>query len=383
MSASRGPFPPTACQVEGAMLSRFFIDRPIFAMVIAIVIMLAGALSPSGPADRAVSRPSRRRRSCVIGANYPGARRPDGREFGDPGDRAAAHRPRPPALLPLVQRARTARSASASPSPPGTNPDIAQVQVQNKLQSRRMPLLPAEVQQQGDHRRQVAGASFLMVVALYDTSGRYTDDRHRRLSEQPPASTRSRGSTASATCSVFGGQYAMRIWLDPYKLQRLQADAVGRAHRRPRPRTSRSRPARSAASRRRPGQELERHRSPPSRACTRPEQFRRHHPARPSPTARWCGWATSRGSSSARRRLRLRQPAQRPPGRAASASSWRPGANALATADGGQAKRGGARRQPAPGPAARSSRSTPPPSSGCRSSTWSSPSSRRSCWSSR
>jgi len=99
---------------------------------------------------------------------------------------------------------------------PGTNPDIAQVQVQNKLQSA-LPLLPAAVTQQGIGVAKAQG-DFLMVVALYDTTGRYTSidiaDYLRSYLVDPLARINGVGNVR-----VFGGQYAIRIWLDPYKLQ--------------------------------------------------------------------------------------------------------------------------------------------------------------------
>src|SRR5665213_1215092 len=98
---------------------------------------------------------------------------------------------------------------------PGTNADIAQVQVQNKLQQA-TPLLPLEVQQQGLTVAKSQSA-FLLIVALYDTTGRYTDnDIADYLNSQmvdPLARVDGVGDVR-----VFGGQYAMRIWLDPYKL---------------------------------------------------------------------------------------------------------------------------------------------------------------------
>src|SRR5579864_2459000 len=99
---------------------------------------------------------------------------------------------------------------------PGTNPDIAQVQVQNKLQSA-LPLLPAQVTQQGIGVAKAQG-DFLMVVGLYDTTGRYSSidiaDYLRSDIVDPLARVNGVGNVR-----VFGGEYAMRIWLDPYKLQ--------------------------------------------------------------------------------------------------------------------------------------------------------------------
>jgi len=98
---------------------------------------------------------------------------------------------------------------------PGTDPDIAQVQVQNKLQQA-TPLLPQAVQQQGLTVAK-AQSSFLMVVALYDTAGRYTNvdiaDYMNSNLVDPLARIEGVGNVR-----VFGGQYAMRVWLDPFKL---------------------------------------------------------------------------------------------------------------------------------------------------------------------
>ncbi|MEO8927096.1 MAG: efflux RND transporter permease subunit, partial [Caulobacteraceae bacterium] len=98
---------------------------------------------------------------------------------------------------------------------PGTNADIAQVQVQNKLQQA-TPLLPVEVVQQGLTVAKSQSA-FLLIVALYDTTGRYTDvdlaDYLNSTMVDPLARVNGVGDVR-----VFGGQYAMRVWLDPYKL---------------------------------------------------------------------------------------------------------------------------------------------------------------------
>ncbi len=102
---------------------------------------------------------------------------------------------------------------------PGTNADIAQVQVQNKL-SQATPLLPTPVQQQGLVVSK-SGASFLMVLALYDTTGHYnnidiSDYVNSRLRD-PISRVNGVGNV-----NLFGGQYAMRIWLDPYKLNNFK-----------------------------------------------------------------------------------------------------------------------------------------------------------------
>ncbi len=158
-------------------MSRFFIQRPIFAVVIAIVIMLAGMLAilalpiAQYPTIAPPAVFDQRHLSRRLGR--------DGRKLGHPGHRAAAQGPRPPAVFLLDQQLER-------PGPDhrhlraGTNPDIAQVQVQNKLQAA-TPLLPAQVQQQGLVVAK-SQASFLLVVGLYDTDGRLHRHRHRRLS---------------------------------------------------------------------------------------------------------------------------------------------------------------------------------------------------------
>ena len=98
---------------------------------------------------------------------------------------------------------------------PGTNPDIAQVQVQNKL-TQATPLLPTEVQQQGLIVAK-AQADFILVVGLYDTDGRHdSTDLGDYLGSKlvdPISRLNGVGDTQE-----FGSLYAMRIWLDPYKL---------------------------------------------------------------------------------------------------------------------------------------------------------------------
>ena len=193
-------------------MSRFFIERPIFAMVIAIVIMLAGVLAI---------------RSLPI-AQYPNIAPPAVSIRGTyPGASAATVET---SLTQVIEQQLTGldgllyfSSTSSSNGQvqitatfqPGTNPDIAQVQVQNKLQQA-TPLLPLAVQQQGLVVAK-SQTDFLLIVALYDTTGRYTnvdiaDYINSKLGE-PLGRINGVGNV-----QVFGGQYAMRVWLDPYKL---------------------------------------------------------------------------------------------------------------------------------------------------------------------
>ncbi|HEX5648422.1 MAG TPA: efflux RND transporter permease subunit, partial [Steroidobacteraceae bacterium] len=126
-------------------MARFFIDRPIFAWVIAIIIMIAGALSIT---QLPISMyPTIAPPAVTISASYPGA-------SAEAVENAVTQiiEQNMKGLDGLIYMSATSQaSGQASVSltfESGTNPDIAQVQVQNKLQLA-MPLLPQEVQRQG------------------------------------------------------------------------------------------------------------------------------------------------------------------------------------------------------------------------------------------
>ena len=193
-------------------MSRFFIERPIFAAVIAIVISLAGALAIR--TLPVAQYPTIAPPEVGIGANYPGADAQTAQEsvtqIIEQQLQGLDH------LLYFTSDSEANGNIGIDAVfEPGTNPDIAQVQVQNKL-AEAIPLLPAEVQQEGIGVYK-SGASFLLIVALYDTSGRYTDldisDYLNSRLRDPLSRVNGVGNV-----SVFGGQYAMRIWLDPYKM---------------------------------------------------------------------------------------------------------------------------------------------------------------------
>jgi multidrug efflux pump len=193
-------------------MSRFFIERPIFAIVIATVICLAGVLAIlSLPVAQ---YPTIAPPSVVISANYPGA----SAQTVENGVTQIIEQ-QLKGLDHLLYFSSTSSSNGqvqiTTSFAPGTNPDIAQVQVQNKLQAA-TALLPAQVQQQGVTVAK-SQPSFLLVVGLYDTDGRHnsTDiaDIVNSRFVDPLARINGVGDL-----QLFGGQYAMRIWLDPYKL---------------------------------------------------------------------------------------------------------------------------------------------------------------------
>ncbi|WP_455923953.1 efflux RND transporter permease subunit [Pseudomonas putida] len=195
-------------------MSKFFIDRPIFAWVIALVIMLVGGLSiMSLPINQypAIAPPA-----IAIQVTYPGA---SAQTVQDTVVQVIEQQ------LNGIDNLRYVASESNSDGSmtitatfnQGTNPDIAQVQVQNKL-NLATPLLPQEVQQQGI-RVTKAVKNFLMVVGLVSTDGSMTKDdlsNYIVSNMQDPISR----TAGVGDFQVFGAQYAMRIWLDPAKLNK-------------------------------------------------------------------------------------------------------------------------------------------------------------------
>ncbi len=194
-------------------MARFFIDRPIFAWVIAIVIMLAGLLSVvTLPVAQypAIAPPA-----ITINANYPGA---SARTLEDTVTQVIEQRMK--GLDHLTYVSSTSDSSGTVTMTltfdPAADPDIAQVQVQNKLQLA-LPLLPQEVQRQGVQVSK-ARSNMLMVIGFVSTDGRMTATD---ISDYVAANMQDRISRVQGVGSVivFGSQYAMRIWLDPHKLQ--------------------------------------------------------------------------------------------------------------------------------------------------------------------
>ena len=197
-------------------MANFFIDRPIFAWVIAIVTMLAGALAIF--TLPIAQYPTIAPPSVTISASYPGA---------------SAETVENTVTQVIEQKMKgidNLRYMSATSSSngqmsieltfePGTDPDIAQVQVQNKL-ALATPLLPTQVQQQGVEVSKSSG-SFLMVVGLVSDDGRLTQTD---LADYLAANLQDPISRLSGVgdINIFGAEYAMRVWLDPNKLNSYQ-----------------------------------------------------------------------------------------------------------------------------------------------------------------
>ncbi|MEG5888199.1 efflux RND transporter permease subunit [Enterobacter ludwigii] len=194
------------------MLAKFFIQRPVFAAVVAICIMAAGSLALfTLPVEQ---YPDIAPPGVNITANYPGA---SAKTVEDSVTQVIEQQIKGiDGLLYFSSNSSSAGQARISLSfAQDTDPDIAQVQVQNAV-NQAVTRLPQEVQQQGITVTKSQGDS-LMVVALYDTSRKLTniDINDYLISNLQDPLSRVDGVGET---TVFGAQYAMRIWLDPYKL---------------------------------------------------------------------------------------------------------------------------------------------------------------------
>ena len=198
------------------MISRIFIERPIFAWVIAIIIMLGGIGAIMGLPI--AQYPDVAPPQVSIRATYPGASAETLQN----------------AVTQVIEQQLTGidgllyfSSSSSSRGQvtitvtfnKGTDPDIAQVQVQNQVQQG-VSRLPQQVQQQGIVVRK-SNPDFLLIAAVYDETNRRTNndvsDYLVSNLQDPLGRIPGVGDT-----NVFGSQYAMRIWLDPTKLASFQ-----------------------------------------------------------------------------------------------------------------------------------------------------------------
>ncbi|MAZ44893.1 MAG: hydrophobe/amphiphile efflux-1 family RND transporter [Legionellales bacterium] len=193
-------------------MARFFIDRPVFAWVIAIIIMLAGVISILRlPVEQ---YPNIAPPSVSINAVYPGA----------------SAETLENSVTQVIEQSLTgidymryfSSSSDSSGSvsitvtfEPEADADIAQVQVQNKLQSA-LPLLPQEVQQQGVTVTK-ANSSFLLVAGFYSEDGSISQSELGDILNSTVKDTIARVNGVG-NVTVFGEPHSMRIWLNPHKL---------------------------------------------------------------------------------------------------------------------------------------------------------------------
>ncbi|EWY37354.1 multidrug transporter [Skermanella stibiiresistens SB22] len=193
-------------------MSKYFIDRPVFAWVIAIVIMLAGGLSILGlPIEQ---YPSIAPPSVRINATYPGAsaQTVEGTvtQVIEQQMNGLDH------LRYISSNSDSSGTAQITLTfNPEADPDIAQVQVQNKLQLA-MPRLPQEVQQQGVQVSK-GNNTFLMVMGFVSSDGSKGQNDIADFVASNIQDPISRVSGVG-TLTLFGAQHAMRVWLDPNKL---------------------------------------------------------------------------------------------------------------------------------------------------------------------
>ena len=190
----------------------FFIDRPIFAWVVAILISLGGVLAILNLGVQ--SYPSIAPPEVVVVATYPGANAETTEKT----------------VTQVIEQQLTGidnllyfRSSSSATGrvsitltfAAGTDPDIAQVQVQNQV-SRATPQLPEEVVRQGV-RVQKSNSSTLMAIALISSNPAIDRNRLNDIVGSTILDQISRVPGVGST-RQFGAEYAMRIWLDPDKL---------------------------------------------------------------------------------------------------------------------------------------------------------------------
>lgn len=194
-------------------MPKFFIEHPVFAWVVAILISLSGVISILSLGVE--SYPSIAPPQVTVSATYPGA-------SADTAEKAVTQ---------VIEQQLTGidhllyfNSSSASNGrvsitltfETGTNPDIAQVQVQNKV-ALATPRLPTEVTQQGVVVAK-ANAGFLMVVALNSDNPAVDRDALNDIVGSRVLDQISRVPGVGST-QQFGAEYAMNIWLNPERLQ--------------------------------------------------------------------------------------------------------------------------------------------------------------------
>ncbi|ELF8037339.1 efflux RND transporter permease subunit [Salmonella enterica] len=201
-------------------MANFFIRRPIFAWVLAIILMMAGALAIM---QLPVAQyPTIAPPAVSISATYPGA---DAQTVQDTVTQVIEQNMN--GIDNLMYMSSTSDSAGSVTITltfqSGTDPDIAQVQVQNKLQLA-TPLLPQEVQQQGISVEK-SSSSFLMVAGFVSDNPNTTQDD---ISDYVASNIKDSISRLNGVGDVqlFGAQYAMRIWLDANLLNKYQLTPV-------------------------------------------------------------------------------------------------------------------------------------------------------------
>src|SRR5258707_1725249 len=198
------------------MFSHFFIERPIFASVLSIVITLAGAVAAFNLP--LAQYPQITPPSIMVSCNYPGANAhvvadsvaaPIEQQINGVED-----------MLYMVSQSNNDGSYSLTVTfKPGVNLNFAQVLVQNRI-NLALPLLPDVVKQAGVTTRK-RNPDILQVIGIFSPKGRYGQ---LYLSNYATIKIRDELSRVDGVgdCQQFGQQdYSMRVWLDPEKLSAL------------------------------------------------------------------------------------------------------------------------------------------------------------------
>ncbi|MFA5262543.1 MAG: efflux RND transporter permease subunit, partial [Opitutaceae bacterium] len=196
------------------MLSRFFLKRPVFAWVIAIVLMAAGCMAIF---QLPISQyPPIAPPSIAITASYPGA-------SAETVENSVTQiiEQKMTGFDKMLYLASTSDSAGGTrvelTFAPGTDPDIAWAQVQNKLQSA-MASLPSVVQSQGVTVNK-STRNYLIILGLVSEDGSLNGNDLRDYAKSSLEKIIARVPGVGEV-QIFGGQYAMRVWINPEKLNK-------------------------------------------------------------------------------------------------------------------------------------------------------------------
>ncbi len=203
------------------MFSKFFIERPIFASVISLVIVIAGGVAMY---NLPIAQYPDITPPCItVSTNYPGA-------SAD----VIANNVAAPIELQVngVDNMIYMQSASSSTGSMnlmvyfdiGTNPDMAQVNVQNRV-SLAMPMLPQAVANQGV-QVQKKSTSFMMIIGIYSPDGRYDQNYVANYANLYVLSALQMVNGANQSSILGMPNYAMRIWLKPDRMAQLGITAT-------------------------------------------------------------------------------------------------------------------------------------------------------------
>jgi multidrug efflux pump len=198
------------------MISRFFIDRPVFACVISIVIVIAGLIAMKTlPVEQ---YPDITPPVITVTTNYPGANS----EIVSQNVAAPIELQINGVENMLYMTSSCSQNGDLSLNvffDIGTDPDMAQVMVQNRV-NLALPQLPAAVIQQGVQVKKVSSTT-LMIISIFSPDGRYDEKYVDNYANLYILDTLKRIPGASQTAMLGVADYAMRVWLKPDQMAQL------------------------------------------------------------------------------------------------------------------------------------------------------------------